>query len=773
MADKTVNEGLLDTVKELKETNKRLAKAQDALVMQSKVGGKIGDAVLENAKKSTEGLNAFMGQLEQMPVFGAISGIGKALAGSALNAVMEKRRLAKEDALIAKQLGIQKEDVAERRKQQELRKAEEANAEKLLDVAKALGYVAEDFKIAQDDKGSTSDAAAIESQRQAARDADRRFDELGETVSKAMGKGGDKKDDKPSWLSALTGGFSSLLGGLHALPGKILTGFGVAIKSVVTAIVGLGKTLILGLGRRLGGLRRGLGRAIKGLPKAMGKLPAFAKGLASKAGSLASGAGGLLKGGLGIAKTAAKFAGPIGLAVTAGMGIFDGLTAGIEEYKKSGKIGAAVKEGFAGAVSGLTFGLVDQETISAGFDKIGDFAVQTVDGLKNAASAGFEKAKELTNLGVAKFEELTGLTVPKNLTEVRDAVGNALSSAAEGFNKLTGLSIPTNLTELKDTLSSTFTSAAEGFNNLTGLNIPTNLGELKDTLTTKFKSAAEGFTNLTGLTIPTNLTELKDGLKSKFDSIGASFTNLTGIEVPKFDDLQEKVTQFADDMKNKISEGWQSITSTVGGWWDKAKSAVGLGDDVSEQGAEAIRKEIQEAEDRIARSKAGEDVYGSSLDNYFGRESVGIENDMAKIAELNKKMQLSLAAAEDGGEMDTSGIPLDAYPVELRDGGNGKYYYYRRLGPGNYRIADDQNKAKQAYELAVANSGGMRRLEQMGTATSENQALQRQQQGGGTTVVDASNKSTNINGGGGGSAPIPIATKDNSSASVAAAVANF
>ena len=39
----------------------------------------------------------------------------------------------------------------------------------------------------------------------------------------------------------------------------------------------------------------------------------------------------------------------IGLAVTGGMGFFDGLTAGIEEYKKSGKIGAAVKEGFAGA----------------------------------------------------------------------------------------------------------------------------------------------------------------------------------------------------------------------------------------------------------------------------------------------------------------------------------------------------------------------------------------------------------------------------------------
>ena len=766
MADKTVNEGLLETVKELKETNKRLSKAQEALVLQSKVGGKIGDAVLENAKKSTEGLNSFIGELESLPVFGAISGIGKALAGSALNAVMEKRRLAKEDALIAKQLGIQKEDVAAKRKEQELLKAEEANAEKLLDVAKALGYVAEDFKIAQNDKGSTTDAAAIESQRQAARDADRRFEELGETVSKSMGKGGDKKDDKPSWLSALTGGFGGILKEIMSVPEKVVVGFATALKAVTAGLIKLGTTLIVGLGSRLRSGFSSMRRGLRGLPKAMGKLPAFAKGLAGKAASVASGAGGLLKGGLGIAKTAAKFAGPIGLAVTAGMGIFDGLTAGIEEYKKSGKIGAAVKEGFAGAVSGLTFGLVDQETISAGFDKIGDFAVKTVDGLKNAASAGFEKAKELTNLGVAKFEELTGLTVPKNLTEVKDAVGNALSSAAEGFNKLTGLSIPTNLTELKEGLSSTFTSAAEGFNNLTGLNIPTNLGELKDTLTTKFKSAAEGFTNLTGLTIPTNLTELKDGLKSKFDSIGASFTNLTGIEVPKFDDLQEKVTQFADNMKNKISEGWQSITSTVGGWWDKAKGAIGLGDDVADEGAMAIRKEIQEAEDRIARSKAGENVY-------YGREYKGIEEDEKKIAELNKKMQLSLAAAEDGGEMDTSGIPLDAYPVELRDGGNGKYYFYRRLGPGNYRIAEDQNKARQAFELAAANSGGHQRLDQMGTATSENQSLQRQQQGGGTTVVDASNKSTNINGGGGGGSVVPIATKDNSSASVAAAVANF
>ena len=654
-----------------------------------------------------------MGQLESMPVFGAISGIGKALAGSALNAVMEKRRLAKEDALIAKQLGITQEDVAQQRKKQELLKAEEANAEKLLDVAKALGYVADDFKIAQGDKGGVNDAAAVEARREASREADKRNDGLINAV-KGIDVGGGKEDDKPSWLTSLTGGFGAVVKEIMSVPEKVVIGFASALKAVTGGLIKLGTTLIIGLGNRLRAGFNGVRRGLRGLPKAMGKLPAFAKSVAgkavgglAKAGQAASAAGGALKGGLRAATGALRFAGPIGLAVTAGMGLFDGIQAGIKEFRESGKVGEAVKEGFAGTLSGLTFGLVSQESISKGFDAIGDFAVKTVDGLKNAASAGFDKAKELTNLGVAKFEELTGLTVPTNLTEVRDAVGKGLTAAAEGFNNLTGLSIPTNLTELKDKLTGTF------------------------------------------------------------DLVGASFTKLTGIEVPTFDDLQAKVTEFADNMKNKISEGWASITSTVGGWWDKAKSAVGLGDEAENLNAMQIRKEIQEAEDRIARSKAGENVY-------YGRDYKGIEEDEKKIAELNKKMQLSLAAAEDGGEMDTSGIPLDAYPLELRDGGNGKYYYYRRLGPGNYRIAEDQAKAAQQYQIAVSNSGGMKKLDNFGNATSENQELQRKQQNsGGTTFVDASNKSTNVQGGSGGSANVPIPVSDNSSARMAAAANDF
>ena len=66
-----------------------------------------------------------------MPVFGAISGIGIIAAGSALNAVMENADLQKKMFHIWKQLGITKEEVANRRKEQELEPR--TNAAKLMD----------------------------------------------------------------------------------------------------------------------------------------------------------------------------------------------------------------------------------------------------------------------------------------------------------------------------------------------------------------------------------------------------------------------------------------------------------------------------------------------------------------------------------------------------------------------------------------------------------------------------------------------------------------
>ena len=45
---------------------------------------------------------------------------------------------------------------------------------------------------------------------------------------------------------------------------------------------------------------------------------------------------------------------------------------GIDAYKKTGEVGTAIKEGFAGALSSLTLGFVSQESISEGMTKIGD-----------------------------------------------------------------------------------------------------------------------------------------------------------------------------------------------------------------------------------------------------------------------------------------------------------------------------------------------------------------------------------------------------------------
>ena len=164
-----------------------------------------------------------------------------------------------------------------------------------------------------------------------------------------------------------------------------------AITALTVAITLLGGKISKIGGGGLGGGDQG-GR--KGRGGRMSRMLSGAKNLAGT-GARAVGAGGgaLLKGGLKAAAGAAKFIPGVGLAVTAAMGIFDGMTAGIEEYKKSGSIGKAVKEGFAGAVSGLTFGLVDQKTISDGMTAIGDFASNSFKALKEQVSISAIKDK--------------------------------------------------------------------------------------------------------------------------------------------------------------------------------------------------------------------------------------------------------------------------------------------------------------------------------------------------------------------------------------------
>ena len=710
MAD-TVADSLTKISAELKETNLQYDKSVSAYQnmvnaqgISSGVLKGIGGSLKENIKSSTGGLQSFVSQMEQLPVFGAISGIAKTLGGKMFSKLRERR----EDKNLAKQLGITKEEVQIRRKEQELLLAQNQNNEQLLNAAKMLGYLPEEFeKLTGAGEKQEMTAKEVEQAREQRRANDKLVQAVEGVSDGIEGLEGDGDGEEK-------GIFSGILDKVKGFVPAI----GAALVTLGTTILGglttLGTFIVLGL------------KKLPGLGKAAGK------GLMKVASKALPAAGGLLKGGLKVLGGAAKFAGPIGLAVTAGMGIFDGLTAGIEEYKKSGKIGSAVKEGLAGAVSGLTFGFVSQETISEGMTAIGDFAKGAWDGYTGLVSDAVSGVGSVLNSAVDGFENLTGLDVPENLTEVKDMVGNALSSAAEGFNNLTGLSIPTNLTELKDSVSSTF------------------------------------------------------------DAVGQGFTNLTGIEVPTFDDLSEKVGAFANNMKENISKGWESVTNMASDAWGGVKGFFGFG----EKDKDTEEKKLQqEKADKITDQKLVNDMemeeiskrmdkFESGKNAYFGRDTQAkYDKDQARFDELMSE--------QDRLDAELSKTSQIKYPTDMQFGYAGQSttrVFYKYTPDGEMQIAANQEAAAEEYANITpiateaanisAPDGGGKTVQQMNAYEQKMARLEAKRANmgnnqGNATVINAPNNSVTNSSSGGGSTTIPVSTRDNSSASTAAAVAAF
>lgn len=138
-----------------------------------------------------------------------------------------------------------------------------------------------------------------------------------------------------------------------------------------------------------GRLSRGIGGGIRGGARGLGKVARFggrgiaslgAKGLAAGAGMIgsagaglaSSGLGGaLLKGGLGLA----KFAGPVGLALAAGQAAYGG----VKGYRNAGQhfgtdkatMGQKASSALGGALSSLSFGMLDAGKASRGIHSIG------------------------------------------------------------------------------------------------------------------------------------------------------------------------------------------------------------------------------------------------------------------------------------------------------------------------------------------------------------------------------------------------------------------
>ena len=272
-------------------------------------------------------------------------------------------------------------------------------------------------------------------------------------------------------------------------------------------------------------LGKGLPALITGGKAVAGGVARAAGGVASAVGAGARAAGGaiksaapLLKVGLRGAATAAKFIPGLGLVVTAAMGIFDGMAAGIEEYKKSGELGKSVEAGISGAASGLTFGLVSQETFQKG-----------IDGIQAGLSAAWKAttdAYDSVKTGLVAFYNEPAGTFKLAKAAITKSVSETANKLKGKFEEITGIELP-SFADIKTKMTAMKTS----FESVTGLKLPTFAD-----LQTKFTELS---TKLSEIKLPTFAD-----LKTKFAELG---TKIGAMKVPSFADVGTALAKFRTD----------------------------------------------------------------------------------------------------------------------------------------------------------------------------------------------------------------------------------
>ena len=268
-------------------------------------------------------------------------------------------------------------------------------------------------------------------------------------------------------------------------PGKILkSSLGLAVKAFKLGLKGIGAGLAL-----LGGGDKDKDKKTKKTTK---KATKGLKGF-SKIGK--------------IAKIGAKAIPGVGLIATAAFGIFDGVVAGLEEAKKeTATVGSIARESVSGVLSGLTFGLVSQETFSEGFKKIGTKFEEGANFLKDGFNTGLEFIK--------------GARIP-TMEEVGEGITTAGLAIKGAYAKVGG-----KLLETKDMLT-------KSFEDVTGIDLP----EFSD-VTSKLKEFGSNLKERALSFIPSKESILKFGGKIK---------NFVADKLEGSEEQQDKIKQAVDD----------------------------------------------------------------------------------------------------------------------------------------------------------------------------------------------------------------------------------
>ena len=259
---------------------------------------------------------------------------------------------------------------------------------------------------------------------------------------------------------------------------------------------------------------------------------------------------------------AAKFIPGVGLAVMGAVALYDGLSAGMDEFRKSGDFGKAAKEGAAGALSGITFGLVSQETISSAFDAIGDKFDSLTTGVSTAATAAWDTVKdsiptkEDLKVSFTKLKDnLAPLSEIKLPTEISfSAISASVTSMAKGLNdsfaNITGIDISATLPSIKDGVVAKAGALLTSFESVTGIDVSDTLTKIGTGVTAAATQLNTSFENLTGINVSAILTS---SVADKAKALVSSFENITGVKVPTFSELGTSITNIGTSLKDSFS----------------------------------------------------------------------------------------------------------------------------------------------------------------------------------------------------------------------------
>ena len=260
---------------------------------------------------------------------------------------------------------------------------------------------------------------------------------------------------------------------------------------------------------------------------AMPGITGLAKGAGASAGAGAAKLGKLMLKG-------AKFIPGAGLAITGAVALYDGLSAGMREFKKSGDLGRAIKEGSAGALSGVTFGLVSQKTFSDAFTTVGDKFSSLTTGVSKATTKAWE--------GV------------KNLVPTEESLKKSFTKVSTSLAPLKNITFPEEISfkGIKDAVTTNAKAINDSFANLTGIDVSKTVGKLGDNISAKATALKKSFENVTGMTLPT-FDDVKTGITTLGTNLKSKFKDITGIEIPSLKDIGTKLKSILPDISNPFA----------------------------------------------------------------------------------------------------------------------------------------------------------------------------------------------------------------------------